>query len=199
MQWEDAIHCHVLFLQDRKIFTSPALGNRSWLAEFPSLLSPLSVCSVPFTHTRCREPDSSPKPSPHPPRTEKIGSGGGGRRYSSAPARKRGLGGLLFLLSDSIYMGSSSPGCLLCCPDRLWGAVFGRVENMVRAPSPWRPAVDSIRQSSAQKVSEFAPRDVRGIFGIPAGPPSFCFSAGQMLLNHRYYLLGCFTALGKSC
>lgn len=34
----------------------------------------------------------------------------GGGRCSSAPARKRGLGGLLFLLSDSIYMGSSEPG-----------------------------------------------------------------------------------------
>lgn len=33
--------------------------------------------------------------------------GGGGRRCSLAPARKKGLWGLLFLPSDSIYMGSS--------------------------------------------------------------------------------------------
>lgn len=33
----------------------------------------------------------------------------GGERCSSAPARKKGLRGLLFLLTDSIYMGTSGP------------------------------------------------------------------------------------------
>lgn len=55
--------------------------------------------------------------------------GGGGRRCSLAPARKKGLWGLLFLPSDSIYMGSSGlrvyyatqAGC-----EELWGGAGNR-------------------------------------------------------------------------
>lgn len=168
MQLKYAIHYSVSFFQRREIFTNLTLGNWSWLADFPSLLSALSVCSVPFPRTRCRELVSSPKA---PTRSEK-------RRGKDVvlwlqPGREVS-GVCYFLLSDSIYMGSSGPGCLLCCPDRLWGAALRRVEHMALAPSPWRPVVDSIRRSSAQKVSEFAPRAVPwDLLGspFPAGLP----------------------------
>lgn len=63
----------------------------------PSVLLP-----VPFNHPYC---GALVDRSLLPPGLRR-----GGARCSLAPVRKKGRGGLLFLLSDSIYMGTSGLG-----------------------------------------------------------------------------------------
>lgn len=83
-----------------KIFKSSSLGNWPRLPNFPSVILHCALCPIqpPMLWSSRRVPVA--------PLVWKEG----GERCSSAPARKKGLRGLLFLLSDSIYMGTSGPG-----------------------------------------------------------------------------------------
>lgn len=65
------------------------------------------LCSPSYSTTHAVEYQTGPCTPPTP--TVAVCEEGGGR-CSSAPARKKGLRDLLFLLSDSIYMGTSGPG-----------------------------------------------------------------------------------------
>lgn len=100
----------------------------------------------------------------------------GGGRCSSAPARKKGLGGLLFLLSDSIYMG----GCLLCYPGRLCGAM----ERRPGGGGEWSSLPRHHRDFVSTALVSRPPGSVRNhTFGCPGGAVGSRFPAAHPFLS----------------
>lgn len=84
----------------RKYLEVLLFGIWSRLPDFPSVILHCALYSVqpPMLWSTRRVPVAP------------LVWGEGRERCSLAPARKKGLRGLLFLLSDSIYMGTSGPG-----------------------------------------------------------------------------------------
>lgn len=110
--------------EDMKIFTSNTFGNWS---------SPVQSPYPSATHA------AEYQTGPYSPTAGATGEGGS--------SQEKGLAGLLFLLSDSIYMGTSGPAVYYATQA---GCEAGG-RRVVRTPSPWRLGVDSISQASPRK------------------------------------------------
>lgn len=126
------------------------LGCFLWLLYTPPLLLPFRLLQPPMLWSTRHPTTPPPHPHPHRPR---LGEGRGGWRCPPAPARKKGLGGLLFLPSDIIYTGSSGLA-VYCITQAGCGEGVEGGAWVVHALSPWRLCVDSISQPSFRKCQK---------------------------------------------
>lgn len=139
----------------RKNKKSPAYGHWSLLPNFP--------CLLPFCALHPRQPPMlwSTRQVPVAPRSEKRG-----RTLFFGSSQEKGLRGLLFLLSDSIYMGTSGPG--------VYYATQAGCEELWRGRGGWGVGVWSMLHHHGDSVSTASvnrpPGSVRnGTFGCPRG------------------------------